>query len=98
MVGIIELISELVRLISFSFRLFGNIFAGKVLVLVIMLFVPYLLPVPFLGFEIFVGFIQAAIFAMLTLFFTKIAVEMHEDEEHSHVQKAEEGESVRLAT
>lgn len=79
MVGIIELISELVRLISFSFRLFGNIFAGKVLVLVIMLFVPYILPVPFLAFETFVGFIQAAIFAMLTLFFTKIAVEMHEE-------------------
>jgi F-type H+-transporting ATPase subunit a len=98
MVGVIELISELVRLISFSFRLFGNIFAGKVLVLVIMLFVPYLLPVPFLGFEIFVGFIQAAIFAMLTLFFTKIAVEMHEDEEHAPVQKSEDGESVRLAT
>ena len=84
MVGIIELISELVRLISFSFRLFGNIFAGKVLVLVIMLFVPLILPVPFLAFETFVGFIQAAIFALLTLFFTKIAVELHE-EEHSSV-------------
>ena len=79
MVGIIELISELVRLISFSFRLFGNIFAGKVLVLVIMLFVPYILPVPFLAFETFVGFVQAAIFALLALFFTKIAIEIHED-------------------
>jgi F-type H+-transporting ATPase subunit a len=79
MVGLIELVSELVRLISFSFRLFGNIFAGKVLVLVIMLFVPYVLPVPFLAFETFVGFIQAAIFAMLTLFFTKIAIELHEE-------------------
>ena len=79
MVGIIELISELVRLISFSFRLIGNIFAGKVLVLVIMLFVPLVLPVPFLAFETFVGFIQAAIFAMLTLFFTKIAIELHEE-------------------
>ena len=83
MVGMIELISELVRLISFSFRLFGNIFAGKVLVLVIMLFVPYLLPVPFLAFETFVGFIQAAIFALLTLFFTKIAIEIHEEEHTS---------------
>lgn len=87
MVGIIELISELVRLISFSFRLFGNIFAGKVLVLVIMLFVPYLLPVPFLAFEVFVGFIQAAIFAVLTLFFTKIAIELHEEEDH-HTRNA----------
>jgi len=73
-VGIIELFSELARLISFSFRLFGNIFAGKVLILVAMLFVPYLLPVPLLGFELFVGFIQAAIFALLTLFFVKIAI------------------------
>ncbi len=79
MVGVIELISELVRLISFSFRLFGNIFAGKVLVLVIMFFVPYLLPVPFLAFETFVGLVQAAIFALLTLFFTKIAVELREE-------------------
>jgi F-type H+-transporting ATPase subunit a len=85
MVGLIELVSELVRLVSFSFRLFGNIFAGKVLVLVIMLFVPYVLPVPFLAFETFVGFIQAAIFAMLTLFFTKIAIEMHE-EAHEEVR------------
>jgi|SRR3989344_5872045 len=92
MVGIIEFISELVRLISFSFRLFGNIFAGKVLVLVIMLFVPLVLPVPFLAFETFVGFIQAAIFAMLTLFFTKIAIELHE-EGHEGSQK-----EVRLVT
>ena len=91
-VGIIELVSELARLISFSFRLFGNIFAGKVLILVIMFFVPYFLPVPFLAFEAFVGFIQAAIFALLTLFFTKIAVQMHEEEGHGA------GESVRLAT
>ena len=80
MVGIIEFISEFVRLISFSFRLFGNIFAGKVLVLVIMLFIPVILPVPFLAFEVFVGFVQAAIFALLTLFFTKIAIEPHEEE------------------
>lgn len=78
-VGIIELISEVARLISFSFRLFGNVFAGKVLILVIMAFVPYVLPVPFLGFELFVGFIQAAIFALLTLFFTKVAIEAHEE-------------------
>jgi F-type H+-transporting ATPase subunit a len=90
MVGIIELLSELIRLISFSFRLFGNIFAGKVHVLVIMFFIPYILPVPFLAFETFVGFIQAAIFALLTLFFTKIAIEMHE-EEHTESE-------VRLAT
>jgi F-type H+-transporting ATPase subunit a len=75
-IGIIELLSELARLISFSFRLFGNIFAGKVLLLVIMFLVtPYLLPVPFMAYELFVGFIQAFIFAILTLYFIKLAVE-----------------------
>jgi len=74
-VGIIELISELARLISFSFRLFGNIFAGKTLILVIMFFVPFIVPVPFILFEVFVAFVQAAIFALLTLFFIKIAIE-----------------------
>lgn len=73
-VGIIELFSEIARLISFSFRLFGNIFAGEVLILVVSYFVPYILPVPLMMFEVFVGFIQAAIFALLTLFFIKIAI------------------------
>lgn len=73
-IGIIELISEIARLISFSFRLFGNIFAGEVLILVLMYFMPYLLPVPLMLFELFVGFIQAAIFALLTLFFIKVAI------------------------
>jgi F-type H+-transporting ATPase subunit a len=74
-VGIIELISELARLISFSFRLFGNIFAGKVLLLVTMFFVPYILPIPIYAYEVFVGLIQAAVFAILTLFFIKLALE-----------------------
>ncbi len=73
-IGLIELISEMARLISFSFRLFGNIFAGKTLLVVIMFFVPYIVPVPLYAFELFVGFIQAFIFAILTLFFIKIAV------------------------
>jgi F-type H+-transporting ATPase subunit a len=72
-IGLIELISELARLISFSFRLFGNIFAGKTLLVVIMFFVPYIVPVPLIAFEVFVGFIQAFIFAILTLFFIKLA-------------------------
>lgn len=75
-IGIIELISEIARLISFSFRLFGNIFAGKTLLLVVMaLATPYILPVPLLAYELFVGFIQAFVFAILTLFFIKVAVE-----------------------
>lgn len=74
-IGIIELISELARLVSFSFRLFGNIFAGKTLLLVTMFFVPYILPMPIYAYEMFVGIIQAAVFAILTLFFIKLALE-----------------------
>jgi len=73
-IGIIELFSEIARLISFSFRLFGNIFAGEVLVLIAVAFIPIILPVPLMLFEVFVGFIQAAIFSLLTLFFIKIAI------------------------
>ena len=73
-IGIIEFFSELARLVAFSFRLFGNIFAGEVLIGVAIYFAPYLGPVPFMAFEVFVGFIQAAIFSLLTLFFIKIAV------------------------
>ncbi|MCE9644262.1 F0F1 ATP synthase subunit A [Candidatus Parcubacteria bacterium] len=73
-IGIIELFSELARFVSFSFRLFGNMFAGKVMILVATAFVPLVLPVPLLVFELLVSVIQAAIFALLTLFFIKIAV------------------------
>ena len=73
-VGLIEFVSELSRFISFSFRLFGNIFAGEVLLAVAGFFMPYLLPVPLMAFETFVGIVQAAVFAMLTLFFIKLAI------------------------
>jgi F-type H+-transporting ATPase subunit a len=82
-VGIIELLSNIGRLISFSFRLFGNIFAGEVMIAVAVFFAAYLLPVPLMAFEVFVGFIQAVVFAMLTLFFIKIAImEPHGEEAH----------------
>ncbi|MCF7815968.1 MAG: F0F1 ATP synthase subunit A [Candidatus Pacebacteria bacterium] len=74
LIGIIELFSELARLVSFSFRLFGNIFAGKTLLLIAIFFVPFIVPVPILAFELFVGLIQAFIFAVLTLFFIKLAI------------------------
>jgi F-type H+-transporting ATPase subunit a len=83
LVGIIELFSEVARVVSFSFRLFGNIFAGEVLILVVTYFIPFVGPVPVMMFEIFVGFVQAAIFALLTLFFIKIAIaEPHGAEAH----------------
>lgn len=73
-VGIIEIISNLGRVISFSFRLFGNVFAGEVMIAVAAFFLAFLLPVPLMAFEVFVGFIQAVVFAMLTLFFIKLAI------------------------
>ena len=77
-IGLIDLVSEIARLFSFSFRLFGNIFAGEVMIGLLVALVPIVLPVPLMAFEVFVGVIQAAIFALLTLFFIKIAVtDMH---------------------
>ncbi len=81
-VGIIELMSNLGRLISFSFRLFGNIFAGEVMILVVGFFIPYLLPAPLMIFEMFIGLVQALVFSMLTLFFIKLSImEAHEEHE-----------------
>ena len=76
-VGILEMFSEISKMISFSFRLFGNVFAGEVLLLVIAFLVPFIAPLPFYGLEIFVGFIQALVFAFLTLVFLTIATTEH---------------------
>ena len=72
-VGILELISEFSKILSFAFRLFGNIFAGEVLLTVIAFLIPILAPVPFMGLELFVGFIQALVFSMLTGIFLSLA-------------------------
>lgn len=80
-VGILELISEVVKMVSFSFRLFGNIFAGEVLLTVIAFLVPWIAPLPFFALELFVGVVQALIFTMLTLVFIKMAITDHEDHE-----------------
>jgi F-type H+-transporting ATPase subunit a len=83
-VGILELISELVRLISFTFRLFGNMFAGEVVILMFTFLTPIIVTVIFYGLELFVGIVQAFIFAMLTLVFGVMAVTAHEaHEEHA---------------
>lgn len=81
-VGLLEIIGNLARLISFSFRLFGAIFAGEVLILVITHFLPYIASVPLMGFELFVGLLQAGIFAILTMAFIKIAVEEPHGSDH----------------
>lgn len=72
--GFIELISELAKVISFSFRLFGNIFAGEVLLITIAFLIPIIAPLPFMFLEVFVGIIQAFVFALLTMVFIKTAV------------------------
>jgi F-type H+-transporting ATPase subunit a len=75
--GFFELLSEAVKVLSFSFRLFGNIFAGEVLLLIVAFLIPYLIPLPFMILEIFVGIVQAFIFAMLTLTFIRTSIMKH---------------------
>lgn len=79
--GILEIISEVSKVVSFAFRLFGNIFAGEVLLAVMAFLMPFIVPLPFLMMELFVGFIQALVFSMLTAVFLNVAVS--HGEEHS---------------
>ncbi len=81
-VGILELVSEAARVVSFTFRLFGNIFAGEVLLIAMAFLIPLIGLVPFLGLELFVGLIQAFIFSMLTLVFAATATVSHAAEDH----------------
>ena len=73
-IGVLEFFSELSKIISFSFRLFGNILSGEVLLMIINVIISFLAPLPFLALEIFVGFIQALIFFTLTSIFLKVAL------------------------
>lgn len=82
-VGVIETLSEFIRIISFTFRLFGNMTAGEILLLVAAFLVPFVLVLPFYALELLVGFVQALIFAGLTLVFVVVAVTPHSEEEHS---------------
>ncbi|MEI8306866.1 MAG: FoF1 ATP synthase subunit a [Chloroflexales bacterium] len=85
-VGILELFSEIMRIVAFAFRIFGNIFGGEVVLAVMTFLFAYLLPVPFYGLEVFVAFIQAVIFAVLTVVFAGLAVQAHggDHEDHGH--------------
>jgi len=76
-VGIVEIISEFAKIISFAFRLFGNIFAGEVLLIIITYLAGLIVPMPFYGIELFVGFIQALVFSMISLVFFNMASERH---------------------
>lgn len=82
LVGLLELISEFARILAFAFRLFGNVFAGEVVLVVLAFMVPLALPLPFFFFEAFVGFIQAFVFAILTMAFIAIAVTPHGGDHH----------------
>ena len=78
-VGFVELLSELIRIVSFTFRLFGNMTAGEILVFSMMFLIPWVAAVPFYGLELFIGFVQALIFCGLTVVFLVMAVAPHEE-------------------
>lgn len=87
-VGILEIISELSKILSFSFRLFGNIFAGSVMLFVIGSLLPVVAQSAFLGLEFFVGAIQAVVFGMLAMVFMSMAVHGHGDDEKHQEHEA----------
>ncbi len=85
-VGLLELIGDFAKILSFSFRLLGNIFAGSILLFVMSFLVP-ILPWPFFILEFFVGVIQALVFALLTAIFMNLAtISHHHDDEHDHAE------------
>ncbi len=83
-VGLLELVSEVIKIFSFAFRLFGNIFAGEVLLIVVSYLAAFIVSLPFMGLELFVGFVQAMIFSMLSLIFFTLASHHHGEEEKEH--------------
>lgn len=76
-VGCLEAMSEFIRIVSFTFRLFGNMTAGEILLLIAAFLVPWVFAIPFYGLELLVGFVQALIFGGLTLVFLTLAVVHH---------------------
>jgi F-type H+-transporting ATPase subunit a len=79
-VGFLELLSQFIRLVSFTFRLFGNMTAGEILLISVSFLVPWVLSIAVYGLEMLVGFVQALAFSLLTLIFTSLAVAGHEEE------------------
>jgi F-type H+-transporting ATPase subunit a len=88
-IGLLEIFEELTKVLSFSFRLFGNMFGGEVLLAVMAFLMPYLASLPFLALEMFSGFIQAVIFATLsTAFFARASVSHHRTQAEAAPQPA----------
>jgi F-type H+-transporting ATPase subunit a len=83
-VGLIELMSEVAKMISLALRLFGNIFAGEVLIHVLSSLIPFVLPTPFMFLELIVGVVQALVFSMLTLVYLTLATDAPHGDEHAH--------------
>jgi F-type H+-transporting ATPase subunit a len=92
-VGLLEIVSELGRLVSFSFRLFGNVFAGSVLLAVFAFLLPVVSAIIFIPFEMFVGAIQAFVFGFLTLVFMEVGTTSHSHAESSTHEEAGEYEA-----
>lgn len=80
--GILEAVSELTKIISFSFRLFGNIFVGEVILGTLSTVGAFILPIPVIFYELFVGAVQAVIFSLLTMAFMAIFTTPHGADEH----------------
>jgi F-type H+-transporting ATPase subunit a len=78
-VGILEIISEITKVISLSFRLFGNIFAGEVVIMTVSSIFAFIFPLPFLLLEIIVGLVQSLVFSMLTMVFMAILATSHSE-------------------
>lgn len=85
-VGVLEFISEFAKVISFTFRLFGNVFAGEILLMVVGSLAPAGGTLPFLVLELFVGLVQAFVFSLLTAVFLTIATMEHGDEGHGSTE------------
>jgi F-type H+-transporting ATPase subunit a len=77
-VGALEAMGEITRTMSLGIRLFGNLFAGEILLTMVSFMLPFFVPLPFLGLEIFVGFIQALVFSsLITVFYVTTTAEEH---------------------
>lgn len=83
-IGILEIVSEITKIVSLSFRLFGNVFAGEVVLGTVSSIFAFLFPLPFLSLEFIVGLVQALVFSMLTMAFMAILTTPHHAEEVSH--------------
>lgn len=83
-VGLIEIVGEFAKVASLAFRLFGNVFAGEVLLVSMAALVAYVIPIPFLFLELLVGVIQALIFSILLVVYFTIAATDHDEHETAH--------------